>query len=75
VLLVVDVALAGAVVELRLTAFGLQLRESEVAHFGGTLKGQLRVELREDFIPLSGDLFVLACNATESRQEQVTDCC
>ena len=74
VLLVVDKPLTGRVVELRLTAFGLQLRESQVPHFGGALEGQFGVELGENLVVLAWNLLIFSCYAAQSRQEQIFDC-
>ena len=70
-LLVIDVAFASAVIESGLAAFRLQLCETEVTHFSCAFQRHLRVMLREDFVVLRRNLFVLADHPTEAGEEQV----
>ena len=73
VLLIVDEALAGVVVELNRAALGLELREPKEPHFGGAFQRHVRVCRLEHLVPLRGNLRVLSFDAPEAGKEKVAD--
>ena len=71
VFLVVHKTLTSARVERSLTTFGLQLREAQIPHLGGTLEGHLRIVLGEHLVVLRRDHLILAFDTAKAGQEKI----
>ena len=70
-LLVIHITLASAIVESGLTAFGLELSQTQITHFSRAFEGHAALVLGENFVILRWDHLVLAFNPTEAGEQKV----